>query len=50
MRSKLLNNKEDFEKKAVAVTGWVIIVGVLAAWLAIGTVCMIYVFHQFILK
>lgn len=50
MRSKLLNNEEDFEKKAVAVTGWVIIIGILTAWLAIGTVCTIYVFGQFILK
>lgn len=48
MRCKLLSDEKDLEKKAVAITGWAIIVGILGAWLAFGTVCIIYVIGQFL--
>ncbi len=46
MRSSFIPGKIDKEKRSVQITGWAIIVGVLMAWLAIGTVCIIYVAGQ----
>ena len=48
MRCRLLSDEKDRETKAVAITGWVVIVGILGAWLAFGTVCIIYVIGQFL--
>lgn len=42
--------KQKLEDKIVKISGWTIIAGLLAAWLAFGTVCIIYCFKVFVLK
>lgn len=38
------------EDKAVKITGWVIAAGLLTAWLAFGTIAIIYCFKVFVLN
>ena len=45
MRHTILTKKqalEEINEKAVRITGWVVIAGVLIAYLTIGTICIIH--------